>query len=175
MRITDKYVFFWRDPIAQWNISPMTDPTDGVIYNCAEQYMMSQKARLFGDDEAWHKVMNAAHPREQQAIGKTVKNFNQKLWDEHKYRIVCNGNMLKFTQHPKLLCQLLDSGDRLFVEASPKDLVWGIGMAEDEPGVEDVKNWRGENLLGNALTETRGFIRNLLLNKENLFYIPKLI
>lgn len=124
-----------------------TDPTTGLTYSHAEQYMMAQKASLFDDKEAFGKIMSADHPRKQQAIGRTIKNFDQKKWDDIKFAVVKNGNMLKFTQNIDLLVQLLDTGDRLFVEASPTDIIWGIEMKEDDPGVEDPNNWRGQNLL----------------------------
>ena len=170
MRVTDKYVFFWRDPIAQWHPAAMKDPISGLSFRCSEQFMMYQKAILFGDQESAVAIMKADHPREHQSIGRTVKGYDQDIWNKHKYEIVCNASMLKFTQHPKLLLLLLDTGDRLFVEASPNDKVWGIGMRETDQGVEDESNWKGENLLGKALTETRDFIRALLLNPDNLFH-----
>lgn len=171
MRTTDKHIFFWRDPIAQWNMSAMKDPITGIIYNCSEQYMMHQKALLFDDEVRAKEIMKAAHPREQQALGRTVKGYDQKIWDANKYNIVLNACMLKFTQHTKHLVTLLDSGDRLFVEASPNDKIWGIGMREDDPGVDDPANWKGENLLGQAITETRTYIRELLLSKDNLIWL----
>ena len=45
----EKFTFFWSGPFSQWHPSPFI--IDGVTYNCAEQYMMAEKARhhvLFG-------------------------------------------------------------------------------------------------------------------------------
>ncbi len=41
-----KFTFFWRSesPFSQWHKS--TFYVDGIKYNCAEQYMMHQKAGL---------------------------------------------------------------------------------------------------------------------------------
>ena len=48
--ISDDVVLFWHPPsvFSQWTLSPFT--VDLVEYNCAEQFMMASKARLFGDD-----------------------------------------------------------------------------------------------------------------------------
>lgn len=154
MRRTDKHLFFWKEFWSQWNMSSFKDR--GVNYNCSEQYMMQQKALLFRDKDAAKRIMAADHPRDQQAIGREVKGYDQQLWDENKYRIVYEGNFLRFTQNPELMKKLLEVpvGIR-FVEASPKDKVWGIGMAENDHGVDDERNWKGENLLGQVLTELR--------------------
>ena len=63
--------------------------------------------------------------------------------------------MEKFTQHPKLLDFLLNTDRLILVEASPKDRIWGIGMAENDPNAENPNLWKGLNLLGFALMEVR--------------------
>lgn len=173
MRTTDKHIFFWKDPIAQWHIAPMKDPITGIIYNCSEQYMMHQKALLFEDEVRAKEIMKATHPRDQQAFGRIVGNYDQVIWDQHKYNIVLNACMLKFTQHPKFLPIILEAVAKglHFVEASPIDKIWGIGMKEDDPGVDDPRNWKGQNLLGQAITETGLFINELLLSKDNLIWL----
>lgn len=40
-------------------------------------------------------------------------------------------------------------------EASPRDRIWGIGLAEDDPQASSPRTWRGLNLLGFALMEAR--------------------
>ena len=46
---------------------------------------------------------------------------------------------------------LKDTENRMLVEASPLDNIWGIGMAENDKGVENPINWKGLNLLGQAI------------------------
>ncbi len=56
----EDFVFFWghtaradkqtKACLSQW--WPCSFEVDGVYYNCAEQFMMAEKARLFGDEEA---------------------------------------------------------------------------------------------------------------------------
>ena len=57
---------------------------------------------------------------------------------------------------------LLNTKDRIIVEASPVDSIWGIGMAADNPNVTNPELWKGYNLLGYALMEVRD-----LLNKNS--------
>lgn len=156
MKVTDKFVFFWKESFSQWY--KRTFEVDGMEFNCNEQYMMWRKAKMFGDEDTAEEIMMCEDPWDQKALGRAVKNFNKFKWDSVSQDIVYEGNYAKFTQHPDLKKKLLSHGDRIFVEASPKDNLWGIGMAEDEKGVEDPANWRGENWLGLVLTRVRNTI-----------------
>jgi ribA/ribD-fused uncharacterized protein len=167
MKITDKYIFFWKESFSQWHMKSFSQ--DGIIFNCAEQYMMYQKAMLFGDKETADKILAAEHPSDQKKLGRLVRNYDQKIWDANKYKIVYNGNMLKFTQNPKLLATLLETENKTLVEASPYDSIWGIGLDENAPGIENEENWKGENLLGYVLTDVRDNIRELLFDSDNLY------
>lgn len=46
------FTFFWSGPFSQWAMYPIA--IDGQIYCCNEQYMMAEKARLFGEAEKPH-------------------------------------------------------------------------------------------------------------------------
>lgn len=157
-----KYIFFWghkehhhvtKACFSQWYECKFT--VDGTEYHTAEQYMMAQKAILFGDDEILQKIMSADNPGLYKSLGRQIRNFDEKIWNEHKFQVVVNGNMAKFSQNPELLDFLLKTGDRVLVEASPYDRIWGIGMSKDDPKVENPFAWKGENLLGFALMEVR--------------------
>lgn len=152
MVVTDNYVFFWKDRLAQWPTWFFTDE-NGVRYQCGEQYMMAHKALLFGDTESYEKIMLETSPREQQNLGRGIKNFSQPIWDAMKYTIVFRGNFLRFSQNEDLMNVLRKHKGKTFVEASPIDLVWGVGLDENDVLIEDSKNWRGENLLGKIFTE----------------------
>lgn len=126
--------------------------THTYAFSSTEQWMMWQKAFLMGDHDTANAILDSYDPREIKALGRKVKNFNQALWDANKLNIVYAGNMLKFSQNEKWaneLKQVVLDG-YFFVEASPYDKVWGIGL-----NVNDAKAgipWKGENLLGIAMT-----------------------
>jgi ribA/ribD-fused uncharacterized protein len=158
MKTTDKHVFFWNGIYSQWHKVPMT--IDGVQYNCCEQYMMHQKALLFGDVETSRQILRATDPREQKELGRKVSGFNKEKWDKSCVGIVYKGNYAKFSQNEDLKTELLNTGNRILVEASPVDFIWGIGMHEDDNGVENPANWKGTNLLGWSIM----LVRNELMN-----------
>ena len=67
--------------------------------------------------------------------------------------------MAKFSQNPELWEVLKATGNRILVEASPRDRIWGIGMGKSNPEAENPFQWKGTNLLGFALTEVRDLLR----------------
>lgn len=77
--------------------------------------------------------------------------------------IVFEGNYAKFTQNEDLKDFLLSTGDKVLVEASPYDKIWGIGMRESAEGINNPNNWKGTNLLGFAIMQ----VRDMLMQEIN--------
>lgn len=158
-----KYLCFWghrpqRDGsvgagcLSQWWPAPFT--VDGVTYATAEHWMMAGKARLFGDADAERRAA-AGHPKAAKAVGRSVRGFDDAVWERERFALVSDGSTHKFGQHPELRDFLLGTGQRVLVEASPLDRVWGIGLAADDERAQRPADWRGLNLLGFALMEAR--------------------
>jgi ribA/ribD-fused uncharacterized protein len=144
-----EYVFFWGGLYSNWYRSKFT--IDNVEYNCSEQYMMQQKALLFNDIESAKAIMATDNPREQKRIGRKIKNYDQKKWDDVKFETVKKGCRAKFEQNHLLKRQIILDRGKHIVEASPEDRVWGIGFDEDN-ALANIDKW-GENLLGKLLME----------------------
>lgn len=142
--------------LSQWY--PCQFEVEGVTYTSAEQYMMAEKAKLFGDEEIRAEILNTDDPRMCKALGRKVKNFDKAVWDKEKEHIVRKGNTKKFLQNSALRNFLLSTGDKVLVEASPTDRVWGIGLGKNNPDALDPQKWRGQNLLGFALMNVRDFL-----------------
>lgn len=157
MRKINGYILFWGDWPSNWEYSPFK--LDGKKYNCVEQYMMAEKARLFDDRIALRLIMEAADPATQKRLGRSVAGFKSSTWDQVRYEVVLQGNLEKYRQNPELRAKLLATGNDKFVEASPEDKIWGIGMRQTDKGVENPKNWKGLNLLGEVITQVREMIR----------------
>ncbi|MFC8782652.1 NADAR family protein [Streptomyces nigra] len=163
-----KYLHFWghrplpdgrvgASCLSQWWPSPFT--VDGVRYATAEHWMMAGKARLFRDAEAERLALVAEHPAEAKKAGRLVRGFDDAVWARERFRIVVEGSVHKFAAHPELRGFLLGTGERVLVEASPLDRVWGIGLAATDQGAGDPERWKGPNLLGFALMEARERLR----------------
>lgn len=166
-----KFLFFWghapskddsmtKTCFSQWWKAPFVKGQ--FVYNTAEHFMMAEKARLFNDIEIQKRVIESSHPAEAKKLGRKVKNFDQEVWDAHKFTIVKQANLLKFSQHEQLKQFLLNTNDRILVEASPIDSIWGIGLAQSDPDAQNPNLWKGENLLGFALMEVRDELKRRL-------------
>jgi len=139
--------------LSQWWPSPFVE--NDITYHTAEHYMMAKKALLFNDREIFEKVLTKESPKDVKDLGRQIKSFDVEKWDAHKYEIVKQGNLLKFSQHEALKSFLLQTKGKILVEASPVDAIWGIGLAEDHSDASIPASWKGLNLLGFALMEVR--------------------
>lgn len=166
-----EFLFFWghqpskdgsiiKSCFSQWWISEFVE--DKISYYSAEQYMMAKKAVLFHDIEIQNLIIETNDPKECKKLGRKVSNFDEELWNANKYEIVKQANFLKFSQNISLKEFLMGTGQKVIVEASPYDRVWGIGLTQDNPKASNPMQWNGENLLGFVLME----VRDTLLNKK---------
>lgn len=167
MTAVNNPVFFWRKDeafgeMSQWYSSPFE--CNGLMFANAEQFMMFGKAEIFGDTAMAQIILKSsdAHPARHRKMGRTVANFDQSVWDSHSMKVVVTGNVCKFTQDARLMELLMSTGDRMLVEASPTDRVWGIGFDEIS-AMANISRW-GENRLGKALMTTRIMIANRVKN-----------
>lgn len=160
IKITDNHVIFYNDKILT-NFSSCTFWVDDQIFNSSEQYFMYQKAIHFKDHETAKLILKATNPAEAKRLGRQVKNYNDKSWNAIRDFVMCHGLYNKFTQskpHKEYLMRDEFYG-KLFVEASPIDRIWGVGMDIDNPDIDDESKWLGENALGQLLTSIRNLLR----------------
>jgi ribA/ribD-fused uncharacterized protein len=134
---------------------------DGKQYNCCEKYMMEQKALYFKDYEIAEKIMNTNDPKEHKQLGREVKGFNETKWNTVADEIVFNANLAKFTQDIQLKNKLLATGDKMFVECSPYDKIWGNGLNITDTLNTPMNKWLGTNRLGLAIMKVRNTLRTL--------------
>lgn len=112
------------------------------------------------------QILSCSNPSKIKALGQKVRNFDEIVWSKAKYAIVLNGNYQKFSQNPHLKKFLLQTNDKILVEASPYDAIWGIKMDESDAGAHNPLKWRGQNLLGFALMEVRDALRKVYENED---------
>ncbi len=148
-----KIVNFWKPYekngfLSQWYRAPFKE--DGIQFFNAEQYMMYQKAMLFNDEKTAARILRQSDPKKIKALGREVRGFREDVWEDNKYQIVVQGNLLKFGSNQNLLKMLTNTGDAYLVETSPYDRIWGVGTSSANPD-----DWNGQNLLGKALMEVR--------------------
>ncbi len=157
------YLFFWghrptydgslsKTIFSQWWEKSFS--VNGIIYPTAEHFMMAEKARLFNDNDTLDEILNSETPAEAKKLGRKVRNFDEAKWVENRFKIVVEGNYHKFSS-PEYKAFLLGTGNKIIVEASPMDTIWGIGLSQKSDKIYNPNTWKGQNLLGFALMEVR--------------------
>ena len=160
MKVTADFVFFWGSKeVFSQHYQPCSFEIGGIVFNSSEQWMMVCKARLFNDVASVKKILASTCPKEQKQLGREVRNFDKKIWEEKAIDFVVEGNVAKFGQNEHMKNILLDTGERVLVEASPYDKIWGIGLSENDSRALDPHQWQGSNWLGIALMKTRDVLR----------------
>lgn len=160
----DDFCFFWghqpskdglisESCLSQW--WRCTFMENQILFCCTEQYMMYWKAILFEDYEYSQKILCSKDPKEIKEYGRLIRGFDDNKWNEKKSNIVLRGNILKFSQNTELKQFLVDTKDKILVEASPYDKIWGIGMKKNMKGILEPSKWKGLNLLGFILMDVR--------------------
>ena len=145
-----KFLFFWghqpakdgtitKSCFSQWWESPFD--VDGICYSTAEHWMMAGKAGLFGDEQMQAQILQSATPAEAKKLGRLINGFDAAVWDAVKLDVVVAGNYQKFTQHPELRDFLINTNNRILVDASQVDGIWGIGMAADHSDINNPISW----------------------------------
>ncbi|WP_206604208.1 NADAR family protein [Aquimarina sediminis] len=171
-RKEEKFTFFWatKSPFSQWHKcnfigGRMFRASDYLlkrfdnkqVFSSTEQYMMYHKCLLSLDFDAAQEVLSTKDPKKQKQIGRSVKMTEEILetWEVFKAYVVYDANKAKFTQNEDLKKALIATKGTTLVEAAPNDKTWGIGLAEDDPRVQNRETWQGKNLLGEILTKIR--------------------
>ena len=153
--LTEDYYYFYatKHPFSQWHKSSFR--IDDFEFNSAEQFMMFSKAKLFGDFEIADKILKSKDVREQKMLGRQVKGFEINIWESEAMNFIYIGNKVKFTQNNEFKDLLVSTNGKTLVEASPTDIIWGIGLEESNENSKNIWTWRGTNWLGIVLTELR--------------------
>ena len=103
---------------------------------------MYHKAMLFRDGDTAEKIMAAGTPGKQKALGRQVKGFSGEVWEQHKEKIVEEGNWNKFC-HAKeeagLKEKLLETGGRELVEVGNR---WRLETRDESvDGLRTLMPW----------------------------------
>jgi ribA/ribD-fused uncharacterized protein len=121
----------------------------------SETAIMLEKASLMGDLNILEQLKYSKSPSDSKKLGRKVRNFNQKLWDENIENIALYVLTVKFTSFPQFKQFLLKTNNAILVEAAPYDRIWGVGMRYNDPNIHHPEKWKGQNILGFSLMKVR--------------------
>ena len=139
--------------LSNWYPSPFT--LDGIRYTSVEQYMMHRKAQIFGDTETAHAILSTDNVGKIKALGRSVRNYSDTVWNGIRQIIVYRALLEKFRQNPDLKDKLLSTHPHTLAECALQDKIWGIGMTMHDEYRFHPDLWEGQNLLGFTLMMVR--------------------
>lgn len=145
--------------LSNWYLSDFY--VSGIQYSSMEQYMMYQKALLFNDTEIARQILNTTDTGKIKALGRSVRNYEEILWNGMRQLIVYQGLLEKFQQNMEIKERLLATRDHILAECAVRDKIWGIGLSMKDERRFDLNEWKGQNLLGFALMRARTALANL--------------
>ncbi len=143
--------------LSNWYLSDFS--VDGIQYSSMEQYMMYQKALLFQDMEIAKQILNTSNVGKIKALGRSVKNYEDIIWNGMRQIIVYQGLLQKFQQNTELKEKLLATQEHLLAECAVQDKIWGIGLSMKDERRLHLDKWQGQNLLGFSLMCVRSALK----------------
>lgn len=153
MKITDKFILFFSKRDVCSNFYPCVIFYDGHEFNCSEQLFMYLKAIFFKDSTMATNILKSKTPQEAKRYGRMIRNFDTLLWDSYKDDIMLEAIKAKYGCCISFRKFVEEYKDKTFVEASPYDKIWGIGLSETDPDATDPSKWKGENRLGKCINK----------------------
>ena len=161
---TDTHIYFWGSIFS--NFYPVEMKFAGIDFHSSEQLFMFLKAKYFEDHEMADMIATRGQePRDAKAFGRQVTGFDEEEWVSAREDMMHIAVQRKF-MNDDLLEQLLSTGDKILVEGSPEDKIWGVGLRYDSEKILDEENWDGLNLLGKVLMRVRSDIRDIISQKK---------
>lgn len=143
--------------LSNWYLSDFK--INDINYSSMEQYMMHQKAILFGDNEIATQILETSNVGKIKALGRMVKNYNDVMWNGMRQIIVYEGLLEKFRQNDSLKNKLLATQQDILAECAVQDKIWGIGLSMKDDRRFNMDKWQGQNLLGFCLMRVRTILR----------------
>ena len=123
----DEYIGFYnREFFCLDNFSSFKVKVDGVLYSTVEHAYQASKF-LQTAPEVAEEITNCYSAYDAQRIAHEHTDKQRADWDDGKVSIMERIVRLKLEQNPYVKKKLLQTGDYLICEDSPKDSFWGIG------------------------------------------------
>ncbi len=156
MRVTDTHIYFLKGFLSNWIPTNLIISYDGHIFSNSEQLFMYMKAKFFGDEPIAARIITMGKdPLAAKDYGRQVRGYDEGRWSEVREEMMYKAVYAKFTSDDNLRKQLLETGDKILVEGTPFDHIWGVMIKWDDDRILDEKNWKGQNLLGKVLMRVR--------------------
>jgi ribA/ribD-fused uncharacterized protein len=153
---TNEYGFLSLD----WSVQI---PFHSMTYHSVKQALYAELAKVFNDQSHLDQILLTESPDEIVYKLEDVpgdKDENEAKWNENVKKLLYDINLVKFTQYPELGNRLLETRNAVLGAYVADDMLMGIGISLDRMESKKQINWTGQNLLGKALMDIRGYLKN---------------
>jgi ribA/ribD-fused uncharacterized protein len=165
MRETNTHIYFWGSYLSNWIPADLSIKFSGHTFTNSEQLFMYLKAVSFHDEETADRIVKeGTYPKAAKELGRQVKNYDEKQWATLRENAMYTAVSAKFASNRELQEKLLDTGNKILVEGTPMDPVWGVMVHWKDDRILDERNWKGKNLLGKVLMRVRQDLKNTIVN-----------
>lgn len=162
----DTYIAFYEKQTNNFLSSSYVQEVEykGHKVYSAEHLITIMKAEFFEDFEALAKLIRIGGPdveaNRYRRISRSLKDpYNRsEQWEKNKHKVMKGILSAKFLD-PSLRKQLLNTGDKIIIEAGKSNREWGSGLNMGEATFDKPKRWAGDNLTGFILMEIRDEIK----------------
>ncbi|KPI42773.1 uncharacterized protein AB675_1918 [Cyphellophora attinorum] len=120
---------------------------------------LNQQHEQFTNSVFW-QILESTSPQHIKSLGRRTPNFNEEVWTKASKAVVIAASLARAEVNPQLsdiYKSAWNTTDNMpkhyFVEASPVDKVWGVGLGREDRKIRDRKLWKGENRLGHCHDE----------------------
>jgi hypothetical protein len=132
---------------------------DGVVYNSAEHAYQAIKAKTFGDEEHFKKIVKAKSAQSAKSFGKKVVGYKDEVWAAKKDEVMKSVMRAKFTQNLEIRKKLMDTDGKTLANSDSRDKYWGTGTSASTTMAKDSSKWKGENKLGKFIMDLRAELK----------------
>lgn len=152
-------MILFHTPSEEYGFMSPEDPggftVGNTLFTTLIQYIEYSKAIVFQDRETARAILNEHDPFVLRGLGQGIRGYNEVQWNGRRGAVLYRGLAARLEQHPEMISELAGTGEELLVYCDPVDDVLGIRLWKDDPQVQDIDKWRGQNLLGFTLMELR--------------------
>ena len=145
--------------LSNWYMSDFS--VDSITYSSMEQYMMYMKAKVFKDEVIANQILQTSNVAEIKALGRSVSNYEDSVWNGMRQLLVYKGLREKFAQNEDLKKRLLSTDNNYLAECAVNDRIWGIGLSMKDHDRLHIDKWKGQNLLGYTLMIVRSDVKQI--------------
>ena len=141
------------------NFYPCKFNLEGETFNSSEQYIQWTKAKYSNDSIAMERIMNCEDSADCKQVSRDITNLDRIGWSKSAESLCYQGIKAKYAQNNHLLDTLLNTGDKILVEAS-YDEIWGMGQPLGSGDCLCQTKWKSVGILGRILMRIRSELKS---------------